>query len=308
MGGSRSRDLVPGRYRLDIALGGAEPYQSGDILLAPGEHRDLGTLSLRAGFPSKVASSTKVARPSKACACGSPDLPRLARGAASTVSPMEAATSCSRSRPALGGWPPRRPDAAAPRPRSSCAFGAKTAPIELRLGRTEARIEGLVRDDGGRPLGRARIIVFPVDASASPVGSGTADLGGHFAITSLPAGDLRLEVHHPDYPVTTTVAPSGQFAIVTVPFPGGVAGEVRVRGTGATVRAPAWRHRARRRYRWRGGAQDGQLRPVAPRSRTVATDGQRFWLPPGGTGSRRDGGATLGEASLRDLRFELDPG
>ena len=189
------------------------------------------------------------------------------------------------------------------------ASAGKPASVELRLGRMEARIEGLVRDDGGRPLGRARITVFPVDSAASPVGGGTTDPGGHFTINSLPAGDLRLEVHHPDYPVTTTIAPSGQFALVTVPFPGGVAGEIRVRGTGATI------PRARVTGTGPGGATAlAEVRKTGAFNLLHLAPG-RWRLTVTASGYRpaeRDldvtPGTTLGEPSLRDVRLELDPG
>ena len=63
-------------------------------------------------------------------------------------------------------------------------------------------------------------------------GSTVTDAGGHFGVPGLPAGDVRVEITHPDYPVTTRDAATGTFAQLVVPFPGAVAGEVRVRITG----------------------------------------------------------------------------
>src|SRR6476646_10973817 len=74
--------------------------------------------------------------------------------------------------------------------------GASPTPLEIKLVRAEARLEGLVRDDGGRPLARARLSVWPADAlapGATPVATGVADVGGHFTIAPLPAGDGRME-------------------------------------------------------------------------------------------------------------------
>jgi hypothetical protein len=117
--------------------------------------------------------------------------------------------------------------------------GAPSASIALRLARAEAILEGLVRDTGGRPLGRARLLAWPRDGarggSATPMGTTSADVGGHFRMADLPAGELRLEVQHPDYPRVTISATPGQFASLTVPFPGGITGEAHARGTGAAV-------------------------------------------------------------------------
>jgi hypothetical protein len=152
-------------------------------------------------------------------------------------------------------------------------------------------------------------VVFPPEAAGSPVGSGTADVGGHFTISSLPAGDLRLEIQHPDYPTTTSIASGGQYALVTVPFPGGVAGEVRARSTGAAV------GRARVDAVGPGGATASAdlrksssftLMPLVPgRWRLTVT-------APGFRPAEREldvaAAAALREPSLRDLRVELDPG
>ena len=44
-------DLIPGRYRVEVAHGGAEPLRSDEFVLAPGERRDVGKLALQPGFP-----------------------------------------------------------------------------------------------------------------------------------------------------------------------------------------------------------------------------------------------------------------
>ena len=133
-------------------------------------------------------------------------------------------------------------------------------------------------------------------------------MGGHFTIASLPAGDLRLEVRHPDYPTTTAAAPSGHYALVTVPFPGGIAGEVRVRGAGAAVTrahvAAVGPGGATAAADLRKSASFNLLRLAPGRWRLTVT-------APGYRPAERDldvtAGATLGEASLRDVRIELDP-
>ena len=142
-----------------------------------------------------------------------------------------------------------------------------------------------------------------------PIGSGLADVGGHFTIRQLPAGDVRLEINHPDYPTSTRTATPGQYANLTVPFPGGIAGEVKAKATGAAV------VRGHLEAIGPGGAKasadvkrDGTfrlLRLVPGRWRlTVVAAGfrnaeQELEVPPS---------SNLGEASIRDLRVELDDG
>jgi hypothetical protein len=191
--------------------------------------------------------------------------------------------------------------------------GASPAPTELRLPRAEAVLEGLVRDSGGRPLGRARLLAWPRAAAAvgpsdTPLGSTTADVGGHFRFADLPAGELRIEVQHPDYPRVTLPATPGQFASLTVPFPGGIAGEARARATGALV-------------------SRGRVEAAGPDGAKVSAEIQRagsFRLPrlapghwrltvsaPGFRAADQDldvpPSPSLGEPSVRDLRVELDP-
>ena len=76
-------------------------------------------------------------------------------------------------------------------------------------------------------------MVRPAETDAV-VGGGVTDVGGHFSVGALPAGDVRFEVAHPDYPPTTLGAATGVFAMLTVPFRFG-RGEVRARVTGAIV-------------------------------------------------------------------------
>ena len=190
--------------------------------------------------------------------------------------------------------------------------GAPAAPIALRLARAEAILEGMVRDTGGRPLGRARLLAWPREGvaggGATPIGTASADVGGHFRMADLPAGELRVEVEHPDYPRVMMTATPGQFASLTVPFPGGIAGEAHARATGAAVT----------RGRVTAAGPDGakataelqrsgvfQLPRLAPGHwrLSVSAPGyhsteQELDVPPS---------ATLREPSLRNLRVELDP-
>jgi hypothetical protein len=302
-------DLIPGRYRVEAAHAGLEPLRTDELTLAPGERRDLGALALRDGFPvagrvlddggpieGARVSITSGADPSTA------DFYAVTDGSGSFSVALPAGSY--RLTASATGHGPARAEIAV-------QAGTPPAPVELRLRRAEAILEGLVRDTGGRPLGRARLLVWPHDGAGTgeaPLGSGSADVGGHFRLADLPAGELRIEVQHPDYPRVTLPATPGQFASLTVPFPGGIAGEARARATGAAVTR-------------------GRVEAAGPDGATASAEIQRagsFRLPrlapghwrlkvsaPGFHAANQElevpPSDSLGEPSVRDLRVELDP-
>ena len=309
-------DLIPGRYRFEIAHPGSEPLRSDEFVLAPGERRDAGKLALRLGFPvvgrvtDESGSPIEGARAVVASAAASP----ASTGLFALTSPG------GRFELALPAGAYRLAISAAGRGATQVSIdvvaGTPPPPIEVKLIRAEAALEGMVRDDGGRPLARARLSVWPPGAGelpaapgsgAAPLGSGVADVGGHFRLAQLPAGDLRLEVQHHDYPTSVHATTAGTYAMITVPFPGGIAGEVRAKATGAAV--------AR-----------GHLDAVGPGGAKVTTairkDGTfrllrlvpgRWRVTTAATGFRAaeqevdvPASSALGEASIRGLRVELD--
>ena len=307
-------DLIPGRYRVEVAHGGAEPLRSDEFVLAPGERRDVGKLALRPGFPvsgrivDESGSPIDGARVVVAAGGASP-------ASAGLFALTDGGGQFALSLPA-GGY--RLSATAAGRGTAQVAVdvtaGAAPPALEIKLLRAEATLDGLLRDDGGRPLGRARLSIWPAAAfepgaapGMPPIASGVADVGGHFRIAQLPAGDVRLEIIHPDYPTSVQVATPGKFANLTVPFPGGIAGEVKAKTTGAAVA------RGRLEAIGPGGAKasadvkrDGTFRllrlvPGHWRLTVVAagfrTAEQELEVPPS---------SNLGEASIRDLRVELD--
>ena len=281
-----------------------------EITLAPGERRELGALALRDGFPIEgrvVDESGAPIEGARVAATGGAD-------DAGLYALTDGAGAFSIALPA-GHY---RLTASAPGHGSAgtevdVRQGAPSASIALRLARAEAILEGLVRDTGGRPLGRARLLAWPREGaagggSATPIGTTSADVGGHFRMADLPAGELRIEVQHPDYPRVTISATPGQFASLTVPFPGGIAGEAHARGTGAAVtrgrvdaagpegakasaelqRAGSFRLPRLAPGRWRLSVSAPGYRPTE----------QELDVPPS---------ASLGEPSVRDLRVDLDP-
>jgi hypothetical protein len=148
-------------------------------------------------------------------------------------------------------------------------------------------------------------VAQPVDP---PLATATADVGGHFRIGGLPPAELRVEVQHPDYPRVTASATPGEVASIVVPVPGGVAGEVRARATGAlalharveatgpdgaTASADTQGTGTFRLLRLAPGAW--HLRVSAPRMRAAE---QQLDVP---------SSPTMGEPSVRDVRIDLDP-
>ena len=196
-------------------------------MLAPGERRDVGKLALRPGFPvaGRVIDES-----------GGPiDGARVVVGgvgASAASAGLFALTDAGgHFTLALPAGSYRLSASAAGRGTNQVAVdvtaGSSPPALEIKLVRAEARLEGLIRDDGGRPLGRARLAVWPAGTfepaatpGASPIASGVADVGGHFTIAPLPAGDIRLEIQHPDYPTSIHPATPGKYANLTVPFPG----------------------------------------------------------------------------------------
>ncbi len=307
-------DLIPGRYRVEIVHAGLEPMRSDEFDLAPGERRDLGALSLRDGFPVEGRVLDEGGDPiegARVVVGGS----AAGDSAAGLYALTDPGGRFSISVPA-GSYQLSANSAGHGAARITIAVQANTppTPVELRLRRAEAVLEGLVRDSGGRPLARARLLAWPLDAGSGvasdgpPLGSASADVGGHFRVAQLPAGELRIEVQHPDYPAIKLPAKPGQYALLTVPLPGGIAGEAHARATGAAVvrgrveAAGPDGARASADLQRSGGFRLPRLIPghwrlivSAPGFRPTA---QELDVPPS---------VNLGEMSIRELRVELDP-
>jgi protocatechuate 3,4-dioxygenase beta subunit len=306
-------DLIPGRYRVEVAHAGSEPMRTDELVLAPGERRDLGTLALRDGIPVEGRVVDEAGGPLEGArvlvgtgAAADPAGFYALTDAGGHFSVAVPAGSYRLTASASGHGSARVP--------VEVQAGKAPAAVEIRLARAEAVLEGLVRDAGGRPLARARLLAWPRDppagggADASPIGSGSADVGGHFRLADLPAGELRLEVQHPDYPIIRFPATPGQYAALTVPLPGGIAGEAHVRSTGAAVargrveavgpegakasaelqRAGAFRLPRLLPGHWRVSVSAPGYRPAE----------QELDVPPS---------ANPGEMSVRELRVDLDP-
>ena len=151
--------------------GGAEPFRSDELRAgARRAPRPRRRSPLRPGFPvaGRVVDES-----------GAPDR-RRPRASSRAAHPAASAglvavtdgggASRSRCRRGATGWRPRAPGRGARGGRRRRRGGSSPPALELRLVRAEAPLEGLVRDDGGRPLARARLAVWPAVAGpgASP--------------------------------------------------------------------------------------------------------------------------------------------
>ncbi|MFL5303921.1 MAG: carboxypeptidase regulatory-like domain-containing protein [Polyangia bacterium] len=299
--------LLPGRYRLEVARDGYQPLAV-EVTLGPGERREVGLVTLTEGFPVRGRVVNQTGAPIEGArvsvSAGAAGLPGAVTDAAGQFS-VALAPGRYRITASAEGWGTASADTTAE------AGGAQPL-VELRLARADGTLEGLVRDDAGRPLAHARLAARPARAGSpaldSTVATATTDPGGHFRMPRLPGGELRIEVSHPDYPKITAPATAGQFATIVVPVPGGVMGEVRGRTTGALV-------------------PHARLEASGPDGATAAADTKTtgafrlLHLAPGAWRIRASApkmrpaeqqvdvpaSPTLGEPSVRNLRIDLDP-
>ena len=196
--------LLPGRYRLEVARDGYQPMAL-EATLGPGERRDVGTVTLAEGFPVRGRVVDQIGAPIEGARVGvhrrgAAGLPGGVTDAAGQFA-LALAPGRYRVTASAEGWGTASAD-------TTAESGGAQPIMELRLARADGTIEGLVRDDAGRPLVHARLAARPArtgspsnDATAAPpVATATTDAGGHFRLARVPAGELRVEVAHPDYP------------------------------------------------------------------------------------------------------------
>ena len=316
-------DLLPGRYRLEASRPAAIPMRTGELALAPGERRDAGTLALQQGISvggrvvdeqgaAVAGAHVAVRRRTPASAAG--------RGptADADVGLYAVTDGAGRFGLALAPGPyalvvtaPSLTDQAVP-----IDVAAQPPPdVEVKLARADGTLEGIARDEGGRPLARARVTAWPPGeapgqpaADASPFSSTSTDAGGHFTLARVPRRPLLIEVRHPEYPVAVATVSPGALVMVTAPIPGGIAGEVRDQGAGAPLS----------RFRVEATGPDGRTETAARGKQgafTLARLQPGRWRviasAPGFVTAEREvevpRSSALGEPSVRDLRLDLAP-
>jgi hypothetical protein len=316
------KDLLPGRIHLEVTRTPAVPLRSEEWMLGPGQLRDVGGLTLRDGLVVRGHVVDDAGTPlAGAHAAVTPQTGIFAetdRGGDFVLSlapgrytlTVSAPGFIGRSLPlALGGSTDATPPA-----------------LEVKLTRADGLLDGIAKDSGGRPLARARVRAWaldptrPADAprpmpNTAPLGAGATDAGGHFSIAGVPRQPLLIEIDHPSYPTTFAPATPGTLAVLSVPVPGGIDGEVRERGTGAAVarfRIAAIGPAGKTATATAGGARNGDGTFRLPRLEpghwqlTAAAPGYH-------TGTREvdvppsPSSPSAGETSVRNLRIELEP-
>ena len=98
----------------------------------------------------------------------------------------------------------------------------------------DAELAGRVVDGVGFPVRGASVRIDSDDRGADGR-LATTDEHGRFSITGLAPGDFSLAVSHDKFPPATGKGKTGEPVAVTLPFGGGIAGEVRDSHTGGPV-------------------------------------------------------------------------
>ena len=152
---------------------------------------------------------------------------------------------------------------------------APPPPLELRLLKADAVVEGSVRDPQGRPAHRARVLAFPLRAGAGtpdggapvdtsqsqPLAVTTTDRSGRFRLQNVPRQPFLVEARHAAWPTRHAVATPGQDVYLELPRPG------RHRGRGARPQLGRLRRDATGWRRWvPTGAPPWTSAPSAPAS------------------------------------------
>jgi uncharacterized GH25 family protein len=100
----------------------------------------------------------------------------------------------------------------------------------------DATVDGRVRDAAGFPVRGAQVTIDSQDRHAGGRGAATDD-NGRFSIAYLAAGTYRVEVTHPEFPAWHGQVSTGGAAELTLPFGGGIEGQVRDAHTSGPVAA-----------------------------------------------------------------------
>ena len=313
-------DLPPGQFQVEIGAPTRIPVRKGPLTLDPGHSANLGRVTLAAG----VALNGSVLDEN-----GAP-MPGARIEARQTDSQTPAVTTVAgeggkftvflpRGVASLVAHAPRR----APEVRDGIVLDpqAPPAPLELRLLKADATVEGSVRDPQGRPAYRARVLAFPLRAGAGtpdggapvdtsqsqPLAVASTDRSGRFRLQNVPRQPFLVEARHAAWPSRAAVATPGQDVYLELPRPGAIEGEVRDRSSGAYVSS----------YRLEALGPDGR---AAMDIRTIGAGFELKGLLPGRWRLRVHApgfaavervvdvppGASRTEASVRGLRIELN--
>jgi protocatechuate 3,4-dioxygenase beta subunit len=250
-------EMPPGRLRLEVTPLAHLPVRREPVDLSPGERRDVGDLVVESGAVISGRVLDEAGQPIEGARLEvrptGPDRGSVVRLASDRDGRFAVRVP--------GGDYSLLALAPARAPRSIFALhatpGSAPPPFELRLPRAVGSLEGQVRDDHGRPVARANVMVLAAPTAlnaavgtpwrprssvementgaALTLTSVATDWQGKFKLRGLPAEPLIIEVRHPDWPPVALVGRAGETASVQLARPGGVEGEIREKGTGAFV-------------------------------------------------------------------------
>src|SRR5262249_14424249 len=160
--------------RVEVARAGAVPFQSGELALAPGQRLDAGTLTLRDGLGVEGRVLGEDGTP---VAGARVEVQQVGTGVglglyAVTDTAGRFTFSLAPGRSCLAASAPGLADRSAP-----LEVGDATPPpaVELKLARADGALEGLVKDDGGRPLARARVAARAQGGEPAQLGAAVTD-------------------------------------------------------------------------------------------------------------------------------------
>ncbi len=328
----RLDEVPPGRSRIEISHPEVLPLTREPIFLGPGDAQDLGELVLHAGVQISGRVLDEEGRPLE-------DVRVEGRALGSRPRPALRVTSDKDGRFALRapageytlvalapGWAIKETSKVRAEP------GADPPPLDLRLLRADATLEGQVQDAARNGVSRATVMALapPPDFGAAagapfrprsnaeaarisgesvPLANGVTDASGRFRLVGLPRGKIVLEVRHSEWPAAAIVAEVGASVSVQLARPGGIEGDIRDRSSGAFVA----------RY---------ELEAVGPQGRTperIRTEGAGFvmlglqpgrWAlrvkSPGFAPAQREvdvpSGPSRREPSLKNIRIDLSRG
>jgi protocatechuate 3,4-dioxygenase beta subunit len=248
-------EMPPGRVRLEIAPVAHLPLRREPVDLSPGERRDLGDLVASPGAVISGRTLDEAGDPIEGARIEvRPTGPQGAIMRLATDRDGRFTVRIPRGDYSLLALAPSRA------PRSIFAVhavpGTPAPPFDLRLPRALGGLDGQVRDDRGKPVARANVMVLAAPtALTTPAGtpwrprssvemenmaaltltSVLTDWQGKFKLRGLPAEPVIVEVRHPDWPPVALVSRAGATLNLQLSRPGGVEGEIREKGSGAFV-------------------------------------------------------------------------
>jgi protocatechuate 3,4-dioxygenase beta subunit len=249
-------EMPPGRARLEVVHPELLPLRREPIVLAPGERKEVGELTIQAGAVLNGRVLDENGQPIEAARIEA--RPRGKGPPARVASDRDGRFAI---RVAPGDYS-LVAVASARAPQSVFALhaapGGSEPPIELRLPRADGGIEGEVRDGAGKPVRGVNVVALTIPALVPAVNGGdgwrprsSSELGmpsaglvlasaytdtlGRFKVRGLPRGLVVLEGRHPEWSPVAIVGQVNEHVQLHISRAGGLEGEIREKSTGAFI-------------------------------------------------------------------------